>query len=36
MEIMDIALAIFVGGIGIGIGSLLIGIAIAVYRISKE
>lgn len=33
---MEIAAAIFVGGIGIGIGAVLIGIGYAIYRLSKD
>lgn len=33
---MEIAVAIFVGGIGIGIGTVLIGIGYAIYNLSKD
>lgn len=32
---MEIA-AIFVGGVGIGIGAVLIGIGYAIYKLSKD
>lgn len=33
---MEIAAAIFVGGIGIEIGAVLIGIGYAIYKLSKD
>lgn len=33
---MEIAAAIFVGGVGIGIGVVLIGIGYAIYKLSKD
>lgn len=33
---MEIAAAIFVGGIDIGIGAVLIGIGYAIYKLSKD
>ena len=33
---MEIAVAIFVGGRGIGIGSDLVGIGYAIYKLSKD
>lgn len=36
MSILDIALAIVIGGLGIGIGAVLIAMTYAIYKISKE
>ena len=33
---MEIAVAIFVGGIGIGIGAVLIEIGYAIYKLFKD
>ena len=33
---MEIAVVIFVGGIGIGIGAVLIGIGYAIYKTFKD
>lgn len=33
---MEIAVAILVGGIGIGIGAVLVGIGYAIYKLSKD
>ena len=36
MDILNIAGAIFLGGIGIGIGAVLIGIGYAIYKSFKD
>lgn len=36
MYILDIALAIIMGGLGIGFGAVLVAIAYSIYKVSKE